>query len=224
MIKAVFIDYTGTILQLRGNEFDEMVNLFTENSTIKDPEEAVQWYFDHLRIAERECYQDSFLSEEQLAMKLMEQADAEVKLKADHEQLHTYLKNFWMYAPLFSDVRNFFDLVNLPIYILMDNAGDYAKVCLRRNGLHANGIISGEDVKAYKPRKEIYLKALELAGCRPEEVIHIGDDLEGDVEGAKNAGITPILLDRRSEHRDVDCKRVRSLNELLPVIKHENGK
>lgn len=224
MIKAVFLDYTGTILQLRGTDFDEMVNCFTEHSNIKDKNEAVKWYFDHLRVMERECYQDTFLTEDELIIKLLEKAECEVKLKADKNQMHTYMQNFWMYAPLYSDVQGFFDLVKLPIYILMDNAGDYAKVCLRRNKLHANGIVSGEDVKAYKPRKEIYLKALEMAGCKPEEVIHVGDDLEGDVEGAQNAGITPILLDRKSEHMDVDCKRIRSLSELLPMIKRENGK
>ena len=47
MIKAVFLDYTGTILQLRGNDFDEMVSTFTQHSTIKDPDEVVRWYFDH---------------------------------------------------------------------------------------------------------------------------------------------------------------------------------
>ena len=224
MIKAVFLDYTGTILQLRGTDFDEMVNCFTEHSNIKDKNEAVKWYFDHLRVMERECYQDTFLTEDELIIKLLEKAECEVKLKADKNQIHTYMQNFWMYAPLYSDVQGFFDLVKLPIYILMDNAGDYAKVCLRRNKLHANGIISGEDVKAYKPRREIFEKALALANCKPEEVIHVGDDLEGDVEGAKNAGITPILLDRKSEHRDVDCKRIRNLTELLPIIKRENGK
>lgn len=224
MIKAVFLDYTGTILQLRGNEFDEMVKSFTEHSTINEKEEAVQWYFDHLRLIERECYQDSFLTEDELVMKLLNQAESEVKLKADHNQLHTCMQNFWMYAPLYSDVQGFFDSVKLPIYILMDNAADYAKVCLRRNKLHANGIISGEDVKAYKPRKEIFEKALELSNCKPEEVIHVGDDLEGDVQGALNAGITPILLDRRGEHPDAECKTIRSLTELLPIIKRENGK
>lgn len=223
MIKAVFLDYTGTILQLRGNEFDQMVNSFTEHSTVKSAEEAVQWYYDHLRAAEKECYQDTYFSEDDLILKLLNQAETEVKLKADHTQIHTYMQNYWMYAPLFSDVKSFFEQAKLPIYILMDNAGDYAKVCLRRNNLHANGIISSEDVKAYKPRKEIYLKALEMAGYKAEEVIHIGDDLEGDVEGARNAGITPILLDRKSEHLDVDCRRVRSLSEILPIIKRENG-
>ena len=224
MIKAVFLDYTGTMVQLRGSEFDEMVNSFMEHSTLNDPEKVVQWYWDHLRVIERDCYQDAFMTEDELIMKILNQAESEVRLKADHNQLHTCMQNYWMYAPLFSDVPAFFESVKLPIYILMDNAGDYAKVCLRRNKLHANGIISGEDVKAYKPRREIFEKALALANCKPEEVIHVGDDLEGDVEGAKNAGITPILLDRKSEHRDVDCKRIRNLTELLPIIKRENGK
>jgi putative hydrolase of the HAD superfamily len=224
MIKAVFLDYTGTILQLRGDEFDEMVKSFTEHSTIKSTEEALQWYIEHLRVIERGCYQDTFLSEDELVMKILDAADKEVKLKADHAQMHTYMQNYWMYAPLFSDVPGFFTSVGLPIYILMDNDGDYAKVCLRRNKLHANGIISGEDVKAYKPRKEIFLKALEMSGCQPEEVVHVGDDLEGDIQGAKNAGILPVLLDRKSEHQDVDCRRIRGLGELLPLIQRENGK
>lgn len=219
MIKALFLDYTGTILQLRGNEFDQLVNYFVENSTCKDAEEATRWYYDHLRVLERDCYQDTFLTQDELAEKIMTLADNELRMKADHKILLTYLKNYWMYAPLYSDVQGFFDLVKLPIYILMDNAADYAKVCFRRNGLHVNGIVSGEDVKAYKPKKEIFEKALALAGCKAEEVIHVGDDLEGDVEGALNAGITPILLDRKGINRDVDCKRIHSLPELLMILK-----
>ena len=222
MIKAVFIDYTGTILQFRGKDYDEMLTRFVEHSQIKTREEAFQWYMDHLRLMERDCYGDNFLTEEEIIDKLLVKAEDEVKLREDHTIMHTLMQNFWMYAPLYSDEPEFLSVCTLPVYILMDNNSGYAKVCLRRNNLHAYGVISGEDVRAYKPRVEIFNKALEMAGCQPEEVIHVGDDLEGDIQGALNAGITPVLIDRRSEHRDAKCRRVRSLIEVLPYINREN--
>lgn len=224
MIKSIFLDYTGTILQLKGPEYDQLINTAIDNSSLKTKEEAEHWFFEHLRAIEKECYRDTFLTEKELFMKLLNMADTELKLKENHTVMRTLVQNYWMYAPIYSDVANFMNKVGLPIYIIMDNSSDYAKVCLRRNGLHANAIISGEDVKSYKPRKEVFERALELSGCDASEVIHVGDDLEGDVQGARNAGITPILLDRKSMHRDVDCKRIRSLSELIPYIKRENEK
>ena len=37
--------------------------------------------------------------------------------------------------------------------------------------------------------------ALELAGCEPGEVLHVGDST-ADVEGARSAGVRVLLLDR----------------------------
>ena len=63
------------------------------------------------------------------------------------------------------------------------------------------GTIIKEDnhnmVNAYKPHREIFEKALEISGCRADKVIHIGDSVTSDGNGAFNTGITPILLDRR---------------------------
>jgi len=223
MIRAVFLDYTGTIIQFRGLDIDEMFKRVVEHSSLKSKDEAIAWWLEKLREVQRNCYGDNFKTEDELCMDILDIADEELGLKMDHNVFHTLMQNFWMYAPLYNDVNEFFDLCPVPIYILMDNSGDYAKVGLRRNRLHAHGIISGEDVKAYKPRKEIFEKALEIADCKPDEVVHIGDDLEGDVQGAIASGIQPILLDRKSNHRDAKCKRVRSLIEVLPYINQVNS-
>lgn len=48
-----------------------------------------------------------------------------------------------------------------------------------------------------KPHPAIFEHALELLDVGPQEVIHVGDDPEADVLGARRVGIEPVLIDRR---------------------------
>src|SRR5262245_10839498 len=48
-----------------------------------------------------------------------------------------------------------------------------------------------------KPGPGIFERALSAAGVAPEEALHVGDDLVGDYEGARGAGLTGVLLVRR---------------------------
>lgn len=47
-----------------------------------------------------------------------------------------------------------------------------------------------------KPHPRIFQLALAQAGARPDEAVHIGDSIPADVEGARGAGITPVLVQR----------------------------
>lgn len=46
----------------------------------------------------------------------------------------------------------------------------------------------GKQVEAEKPNPTIFLKACELLGVKPEEVVHVGDDRRNDIWGARDAG------------------------------------
>lgn len=48
-----------------------------------------------------------------------------------------------------------------------------------------------------KPHAAIFEHALDLLELRPDQVIHVGDDPEADVVGARQVGIEPVLIDRR---------------------------
>ncbi len=45
-----------------------------------------------------------------------------------------------------------------------------------------------------KPEAEIFRRALERAGVQAEAALHAGDDPERDVQGARAAGILPVLV------------------------------
>lgn len=66
-----------------------------------------------------------------------------------------------------------------------------------------DGTVTSAEAGARKPDPAIFAPALELAGCGPDEAVHVGDTAEEDVAGARAAGIRPLLIDRRGTGGDI---------------------
>lgn len=219
MIKAVFIDYTGTIIQEKGEDLEKVVYRIWKNSRLETPEETVRHWWSLLKVMEEESFGDAFLTEDEIVDRLLDRLNKEVGLVDDFRELHKLIQRFWMYAPVFDDVKAFFEQCVLPIYVITNNGVSYVEECLRHNHLKAAGIISGEMVRAYKPHKELFAYALNKSGCRADEVVHIGDSAVSDVKGALAAGITPILIDRSGKSSCTDCKVIHRLAEGLEYLR-----
>jgi putative hydrolase of the HAD superfamily len=61
-----------------------------------------------------------------------------------------------------------------------------------------DGVVTSAELGIRKPDPRIFARALEIAGCGPEDAFHVGDGPE-DVDGAHAAGIAAIRIDRGSE-------------------------
>ncbi len=83
-------------------------------------------------------------------------------------------------------------------------------------------IVISAEVGVRKPDPGIFRMALEKAGVRPEDAIHVGDLPEEDAEGARRAGLTPVLIDRRQRITPAivpsDVRVVTSLSDLLSLL------
>lgn len=80
-------------------------------------------------------------------------------------------------------------------------------------------VVTSAEVQAEKPHPPIFLAALERAGVEPREAVHVGDQYDSDVVGARGVGVYPVLLDRdglQGQHDDV--RRIESLTELPGVL------
>ena len=214
MIKALFLDYTGTVIQQRGDDYTELVSRVQRNSDLNSPEEVVKWWHENTEAMKKECTPENFLTLHEIAQKVFEKAEKEIHLRDDGVQLVTLLQNYLMYAPVFDDVRELFDIGSLPVYIVTDHSEDCVRVCTRRHNLHPYGIISGETLKSYMPAKDVYEYATKTSGFEPQEILFVSQDPQA-LKGAENAGLMTALIDRKSEHRDADIRRYRSLVEIL---------
>jgi HAD superfamily hydrolase (TIGR01549 family) len=83
-------------------------------------------------------------------------------------------------------------------------------------GERLDGTITSAVAGARKPDPAIFSAALELAGCRPDEALHVGDTPEEDVSGARAAGIRALLIDRDGRNGDIS-----SLEEISEHLSHD---
>lgn len=83
-------------------------------------------------------------------------------------------------------------------------------------GRLVDGIVSSAELGAAKPAPAAFTHALTLAGAPAAETAHVGDRVEEDVEGARAAGIAPVLVVRDGDAPALaePVWTIRSLREL----------
>ncbi len=59
-----------------------------------------------------------------------------------------------------------------------------------------DAVVTSAELGVAKPDPAVFAHALGLVGAGPEGVLHVGDSLEADVEGARAAGLRPVLVVR----------------------------
>lgn len=221
MAKAIILDFAGSIIAAKGQDYSDLIKEFLKNSDIKDEEEAVAFYKEELTSLEAISQGEAFMTMDEMEDKIITKAIEEHNLKKDRKQMHTLLQNFWMYSPVNDDVKEFFEKCPLPIYILTNHSEDYIHVCIRRNNLHPHGIISAETYKISKPSPEFFAKAGEITDCENSELLYVSSDMDTNVKQATDAGLDAILLDRKRQYRNVKFPRIRSLIEILIELENQ---
>ncbi len=138
------------------------------------------------------------------------------------ERLHRYhtAGNLWEYVP--SHVVPALDAMRrrgLKL-VVVSNANGTLRAHMKRLDLadHFDHVFDSADEGVEKPDRRFFDIALARSGAARETTIHVGDLYYVDVVGARNAGLTGVLLDEANLRPDADCPRVRSLDELVRKI------
>jgi FMN hydrolase / 5-amino-6-(5-phospho-D-ribitylamino)uracil phosphatase len=80
-----------------------------------------------------------------------------------------------------------------PVVSLTNGNADLDRIGIREHFAHH---VSARDTGTPKPDARIFLAAAERLGVAPAEVLHVGDDPELDVVGARDAGMRTAWINR----------------------------
>jgi len=69
-----------------------------------------------------------------------------------------------------------------------------------------------------KPEPQIFRLALEQVGTGPDRAVYVGDEWEGDVKAAIDAGLHGILLDRQNRRPECPGLRLTTLTDLAQTL------
>lgn len=215
MIKAIFLSYTGVVLPRRGNEYRQFIETLAKNSNLKDYKRAAEWFQQTLRTYKCSHSKDQYIKEEDLLRMMFDEKKDEIRLGLAVEQVLIMVQNCLMYSPVSDELPGFLSLSRRPVYIISDCSADYVTVEMKRNHLHIHGVIGCDSVQAYRNCQDVFEYALQKAGIEKEEALYIGEDVQMDLPGARQAGITSVILDRRGDYHGSEYRRIRSLSSLL---------
>jgi len=146
-----------------------------------------------------------------------EATDAALALLREYHRQH----NLWEFVP--TDVKpalQQFRALGLRL-VVVSNANGRLRHLFDRVGLSQffDVVLDSYEWGVEKPDPRLFRLALEQAAADPATTAHVGDLFHIDVVGARAAGLCEgILLDSANLYEGVDCRRVRTLDELMSVI------
>ena len=143
------------------------------------------------------------------------------RTRAALAELHVYHQqsNLWEYMPDFVlPALRQLRALHLQL-VVVSNANGTVEALARRLGITecVECVLDSFVEKVEKPDPRFFEIALARSGAERQSTIHVGDLYEVDVVGARAAGIEPVLLDVAGLYPDADCRRVRSLAELVTL-------
>lgn len=121
------------------------------------------------------------------------------------ELYNAYWEIFLYKMKLFPMVTETFEMLrenNVKIAFCTDLTAHIQLRKLSRLNLQdaADAIVTSEECGAEKPDKRIFEMVLRKLGVAASEAVMVGDDYKRDIEGAANAGITPVWLTEKGEY------------------------
>jgi len=79
-------------------------------------------------------------------------------------------------------------------------------------------VVGADTIKKVKPHADVFRYAVKMLKVKPEETVFVGDHVDADYKGAKNAGLQALLLSRREENKEQGLKTIASLKEIFANI------
>ncbi len=131
-----------------------------------------------------------------------------------------YLKHRFEDIELYSDVIPTFGVLASRFKLgLLSNGNTYPERC-GLEGYFAFVVFS-QDVQSEKPDRRIFETTAQRAGCELAQMLHVGDSLENDVAGARNAGAHSVWLNREGIPNETETRpdyEVASLTEIPAIL------
>lgn len=221
-IKAVLFDLGGTLVKTSPipEVMKKILEIYGVERSAEEIEQARKAAEKHVDIEELPILGDEFWVK--WNAQVLEHLGIRKKLSFLAEKI---TKLWWHYSDveLYPDAEKTLKLLKqngLKIGLITNGLESDVRDILPKVGL--TGVfdveIASNTVGKMKPRKEVFLHALEKLDVLPREALFVGDMIEHDYKGARESGLKALLIDREDDVNEENVKKIGNLTELLERI------
>jgi putative hydrolase of the HAD superfamily len=127
---------------------------------------------------------------------------------------------------LYPHVREVIDTLGqrFPLALVTDAQSAFARAELHKVGLleYFNPIIVSGEVGYRKPDSRLFQMAADGMGVPSEMIVYIGNDMQRDIYGAREVGMTTVMFDSDQGTKEyLDCQpdyTITDLRQLLEIV------
>lgn len=226
----LFFDLDHTLWDFDTNSKLTLVDIFKEfdlSTKISGPfDEFYTQYLHHNKIL-WERYQNGFISADELKWRRMWRTLLDFKI-GDEVLAKSLSQRFLEILPtkenLFPhtiEILNYLTEKKYAIHLITNGFEKTQWSKLRNSKMEHffEHVITSEGSNSMKPEKEIFDYALQKANASVFESIMIGDNLEADIKGAKDAGLDTVFVNHINASTDIEPTYIIShLKELENIF------
>ncbi len=224
-LRAVLLDFYGTVVVEDDDYAAEVISRVAAASGASEQDVAAYWRAAFKRMCEA-SYGEAYRLQRDIEWagieEILSHFDADLEVKPLWEIMETHVST----APMFADSRAALEQIDLPICVVSNIDNRELESAMKTHGLSFETVVTSEDCRAYKPRAEIFVKAIEILGMERDEVLMVGDSWDSDVRGANALGIPVLWMNRKNRPRRADGSpdfESRDLGGLVDVLNRSFG-
>jgi 2-haloacid dehalogenase/putative hydrolase of the HAD superfamily len=193
--RAILLDFYGTVVS-----DDAAVAIVAEiaseiaaaAATPLDAREVYRHWWERFQRLCHQSYGDRFQLHRELEHRSLQDLLRHWRVEIDIDRAEQRLVEYWRHPDIFPDSLDVLARCTLPVCVVSNVDNEDLRVAMASHGLAFDHVVTSEDCRAYKPRPEIFGRALDLLGCTASEMLHIGDSVTSDVAGAASLGIATV--------------------------------
>jgi 2-haloacid dehalogenase len=195
---AILLDFYGTVVEEIHLPVKAICDRVCTISTVKITEtEFIQYWVKIFSKLSEESYGKNFKLQRDIEQQSLQAAINHFGVSLDAFELEQGLLNYRSHPQLFPESQSVLAGIDLPVCLLTNIDNAEIRTALQYTRLNFDFVITSEDCRAYKPRAEVFQKALTAVGFQASQVLHVGDSWQGDIQGAQALGIQVLWIDRR---------------------------
>lgn len=235
MIRAVLFDFGGTLFSyesLLAGEMQNMLRLVRQAGIEAEPDEILRAQRENgRRVLQEYMKRPFYLHHDMFADSLRATLEA-LGGRLDDEMLAQHRERQWdshrgdfELRPGVVDTLRALRARGVHTGMVSNIDDDQLAHLLEISDLepHFDAILSSEKARSCKPHASIFRQAIELASCRPDEALFVGDSRAADIAGANAAGLRSVLLWQRDDRPPPEDEprphhAIRRIPEVLELL------
>ena len=223
-IKGIIFDADNTLIDHKECEKQALQYLFKQIG-----EKYQNEYQNIFRPLDKELWQNAALNKNEIPTEQI----PEYRFKVLFEKIHIPYKDYKNANLLFryglehssgltpnaEEILEYLSLKDYKLFVISDGLSKLQKSRIANNNIdkYFIDIIVSEEVGVPKPNPIIFNTLLEKNNLNPKDVIMVGDSLEKDISGAKNANIKSIWYNPEHIINNTGIKPDFEINDLLEL-------